>query len=135
MQPVLERTFGGLSREYYLRQFLVGLIVPAVLARVFIERPTHLPLWMLCLFVANSLLYPYARFAFDCIASLLSGRTVLVVPLLVLLFVKAGVLALCWGCAIFIAPVTLACLYFRHGRGDPGRWQRDYGLVSASDHR
>ncbi len=127
MHPVLERTFGCLSREYYVRQFLFGLIIPAVIARVFIEHPTHLPFWMICLLVVNSLLYPYARFAFECVAGFLFGRMVVAVPLLVLLVVKAGIMALCWGYAIFIAPVTLACLYFLHGRGDPARWQTRYG--------
>lgn len=127
MYSMLERTFHGLSREYYVRQFLFGLIIPSVIVRVFIEYPTHLPFWMICLLVVNSLLYPYARFAFDCIAGFLFGRMVVAVPLLVLLVAKAGIMALCWGCAIFIAPVTLACLYVSQGRGDPARWQTPYG--------
>lgn len=118
MYPVLERTFGGLSRKYYTRQFLFGLVIFAFLARALIMHPSHVPFWIVCLLIANTLLYPYARFGWECVVGFLFGRTVLAVPLLVLLVVKACTMALCWGYALFIAPVSLIYLYFRPGRPD-----------------
>jgi len=35
MNTIIQRTFGGLSKQYYVRQFLFGLIFPAVFFFIF----------------------------------------------------------------------------------------------------
>jgi hypothetical protein len=40
MHPIIAKTLGGLSREYYLRQFVFGLIFPAITVFAF-THGTH----------------------------------------------------------------------------------------------
>lgn len=116
MHPVIARTFGGLSPQYYFRQFIFGLIFPALMTFV-LSRSTHaIPLVMIGLLAINTLLYPYSRFVYEGVVGFIMGQNVFWVNAFVLLFVKVMTMALCWLFAIFIAPVGLVYLYFHHGR-------------------
>jgi hypothetical protein len=49
------------------------------------------------------------------------GQNVFWVSTFLLIFMKLMTMALCWSCAIFIAPIGLAYLYYYHSKGLTGR--------------
>ncbi|EOT5828961.1 hypothetical protein ACND7Z_003784 [Escherichia coli] len=110
MHPLIQRTFGGLSRECYFRHFIFGLIFPAMI--VLAGRGNiHFPL--LITLIVNTLLYPYSRFVYETLIGFLLGRNVFFVPAFLMVLVKLMTMAFCWGLAVFIAPVGLAYIYWR----------------------
>ncbi|MDM0016051.1 hypothetical protein [Variovorax saccharolyticus] len=118
MSPILSKTFGGLSRTYYLRQFLFGAIFPALVVFMVTSRGGAMPLSMVLIFVANTLLYPYARFVYERVVGFIMGSNVFFVSALPMLFVKLMTMVCCWGFAVFIAPLGLGYLYFHHTRAE-----------------
>ncbi|SAK42522.1 membrane protein [Caballeronia glebae] len=67
---------------------------------------------VLILFLANTLLYPYARFVYEGVVRYIVGDNIFVFPVLLVLPVKVLMMILCWVFAIFISPVGLIYLYF-----------------------
>ena len=118
MHPVFEKTFGGLSREYYFRQFVFGLIWPAITVLAFTHGTHHdqMPAKLVFSLIVNTVLYPYSRFVYDSIAGFIQGGNIFFLPILVLLGWKAFTMLLCWACAIFVAPIGLAYLYYHHSK-------------------
>ncbi|MDQ0589184.1 hypothetical protein [Variovorax paradoxus] len=124
MHPVLVKTFGGLSRAYYIRQFLFGLIFPAFTLFMMTRGrsgPTDVGLPLALLFALNTLLYPYARFVYESAVGFVMGNNVFFVNAFLMLFVKAITMLLCWAFAIFIAPIGLIYLYFHHSKAEQQR--------------
>ena len=118
MPPLLIKTFGGLSRSYYFRQLFFGAFFPAVVVFMVTSRGGAMPLSMVLVLIVNTLLYPYARFVYESVVGFVVGSNVFFVSALLLLFVKLITMALCWGGAVFIAPLGLGYLYFRHTRSE-----------------
>ncbi|MDQ0652983.1 hypothetical protein [Pseudomonas cedrina] len=117
MHPVLRKTFGGLSAQYYIRNFLFGLIFPVLIYTALTQSKTGgFALGTLFFCVVSSLLYPYARFVYESIMGYIFGNNVFFVNAIMMLTVKLFTMAMCWSMAIFIAPVGLAYLYFHHSR-------------------
>lgn len=119
MNLLLSRTFGGLSKQYYFRQFLFGAIFLALIIFMSVSassRGVSLNYTLLCLAVVNTLLYPYARFVYESVVGFVMGNNVLFVNALLVLVVKLITMVLCWSFAIVIAPIGLAYLYFYHSR-------------------
>mgnify|MGYP000946992993 CR=1 FL=1 len=116
MHPVIAKTFGGLSLSYYARNFIFGLIFPALfmLMQSQTARPTSLG--MMAFLVISTLLYPYARFVYESIVSFVMGENIFLINSIVMLLTKLLTMLLCWACAIFIAPVGLVYLYFYHSK-------------------
>ncbi|GHU11387.1 hypothetical protein AGMMS50225_16790 [Betaproteobacteria bacterium] len=121
MHPVLLKTFGGLSRAYYFRNFVFGLIFPAFF--IFIKSQSGsgelsgdsgLPFTFIGVMVISSFLYPYARFVYESIVGFIMGENVFFVNAGFMLVVKMLTMFLCWGFSIFIAPLGLAWLYYHH---------------------
>lgn len=118
MHPVIAKTFGGLSPHYYFRQFLFGLIFPA-LTYFMLSRNTHhhpVSLMLIGMLLINTLLYPYSRFVYEGVVRFIMGQNVFWVNAFLMLFVKMITMSLCWGFAIFIAPIGLVYLYFHHSK-------------------
>lgn len=118
MHPVLAKTFGGLSREYYLRHFLFGLIFPILIiwASVSGPPPHELTVATIGFCVVNTILYPYSRFVYESIVGFVMGGNVFFVNAFMLLFAKLITMMLCWFLAVFIAPLGLGYLYYRHSK-------------------
>jgi len=118
MHPIFLKTLGGLSRQYYLRQFFFGLLFPVMI--IFIQHySTHpIPLSMILLLMINSLFYPYARFVYESIVNFIMGDNVFIVNAALMLFIKLMTMAICWCAAIFIAPVGLVYLYYHHSKAE-----------------
>ncbi|MGX1127177.1 hypothetical protein [Pseudomonas sp. HLS-6 TE3448] len=116
MHPLLVKTFGGLSTQYYLRNFLFGLIFPAILFAAISNTPKGITFGLVLLCVINSLLYPYARFVYESVIGYIFGNNVFFVNALLMLMLKLMTMLMCWNLALFIAPLGLAYLYFYHSR-------------------
>ena len=118
MHPVIAKTFGGLSAQYYVRQFLFGLIFPAFILFALSHGTTPHPVAFstYAFLVVNTLLYPYARCVYESIVGYIMGGNVFFVNAILMLFVKSMTMMICWCCAIFIAPIGLLYLYVHHSQ-------------------
>lgn len=116
MHPILGKTFGGLAPAYYFRQFVFGLIFPALFVLV-LTKSAHPPpvttgAWVVV--AANTLLYPYSRFVYEGLADFIRGNNILFFPMLLMLIWKIATMWICWALAFFLAPVGLLFLYAYH---------------------
>ncbi|WP_198087021.1 hypothetical protein [Variovorax sp. E3] len=116
MPPLLAKTLGGLSPAYYFRQFVFGLCFAVFILFMASRSPQAMPIGMVFFLVVNTLLYPYARFAYEGVVNFLLGENRFYVNAILLLFVKLLTMLLCWAFAIFIAPVGLIYLYVHHSK-------------------
>lgn len=120
MHPVIQKTLGGLTRKYYFRQLFFGVLFAAFAWLVVARAAQRLPLDALPFFAIHSLLYPYARFAYESAVRFVMGENLLVVNAIVMMLMKCLTIALCWGSAMVLAPIGLACLYLRHSKSEAG---------------
>lgn len=117
MHPILSKTFGGLSKQYYFRQFFFGvLIVAFFIAFPFSQTKHAIPLGLIIISIINTCLYPYSRFVYESITSFIMGNNVFFVNAVTMLITKIITMSLCWCFAIFIAPIGLAYLYYHHSK-------------------
>ena len=71
---------------------------------------------MIFLMLINTVLYPYSRFVYESVVGFIMGNNIFITNAVMLLAAKLFTMALCWGAAIFIAPVGLAYLYYQHSK-------------------
>jgi hypothetical protein len=113
MHPVIERSFGGLSRAYYLRQFFFGLLLFALFMFLASRSPRGIPTSGAVFLALSALLYPYSRFVYERVVGFVVGDNVFLVNAAVMLAMKLLTMGLCFVFAVFIAPVGLLYLYLR----------------------
>jgi hypothetical protein len=115
MQEIIKKTFGGLTPQYYFRQFAFGLIFPIFSIYASSQSPTPhgIQAGAIAFFIINTVLYPYSRFVYESVIEFIMGKNVFFVNALLLLIAKLFTMLLCWAGAIFIAPVGLIYLFFR----------------------
>lgn len=116
MHPVIAKTFGGLSPQYYFRQFVFGLAFPLFIYFMTSKGTHPIQISMVLLMVVNTLLYPYSRFVYESIMNFIMGQNAFWVNAFFMLFVKLITMALCWVFALFIAPIGLVYLYYYHSK-------------------
>ena len=116
MHPVIQKTLGGLSLQYYFRQFFFGLMVAAFIFFMSTQGGRSMPIDMLLITVVSTLLYPYSRFVYESIVGFIMGENVFFVNAIFMLISKFVTMAMCWTFAIFVAPIGLAYLYFHHSK-------------------
>lgn len=118
MHPIIEKTFGGLSRAYYFRQLFFGALFGIFIGWISSQAkgPTGPHVALYAFIIINTLLYPYSRFVYYCIIGFIMGNNVFYVNALFMLLVKYFTMCLCWAFAIFVAPIGLAYLYWHHRR-------------------
>ncbi|MFT5758514.1 MAG: hypothetical protein ACI9LM_003256 [Alteromonadaceae bacterium] len=114
MNQILSKTFGGLSKEYYFRQFFFALLFPVFFYFVATSSSKEMttPYIIVAMFSVNTLLYPYSRFVYEKVVGFVLGENTFFVNALLMLVVKAFTMTICWTMALFIAPVGLVYLYF-----------------------
>ena len=116
MHPIIQKTFGGLSTQYYLRNFIFGLLVSTFVFYLSTQGGSNIKLEPLFFIVLNTFLYPYARYVYQSAVDFVMGENVFYINAILMLFVKATTIILCWVFSIFIAPVGLAYLYYYHSK-------------------
>ena len=115
MHPILQRSFGGLSKPYYFRQLFFASLFVAFFMFMATRSPHPVPIGFVLVMALNAVLYPYSRFVYESITGFILGNNVFFVNAIFLLIVKLFTMALCFAFAIFIAPMGLIYLYFRNG--------------------
>ncbi|WP_120967900.1 hypothetical protein [Comamonas sp. lk] len=116
MHPVLQKTFGGLTPQYYFRQLAFGVILAAIAIMMDRAGQNQLGIGMYVGLAISALLYPYSRFVYESIVGFVLGNNVFWVNTFVMLFTKFATMMICFGFAIFIAPIGLAYLYIHHSK-------------------
>lgn len=123
MRLVIEKTFFGLEKAYYLRQLFFGMLVPGIfiLAACFAKNaPNTLPppLATYIGLIAYTFLYPYSRFVYDSIVGFICGDNVFYTSFGWMLFLKWAAILICYFFAVFIAPIGLLILYIHHSKNE-----------------
>jgi len=116
MRSLFAKTFGGLSGPVYLRHFLFGAVIAALLITVSVSG-NHQPNYGFIAFVLiNTVLYPYARFVYESVVNYIVGNNQFYWNAVTFVIVKYFTITMCWAFAIFIAPVGLIYLFFRNSK-------------------
>lgn len=116
MHPIIQKTLGGLSLQYYFRQFFFGLAIAAFIFFMSTQGERSMPMSMLLFTIVSTLLYPYSRFAYEGVIGFVMGENVFFVNAIFMLITKFFTMAMCWGFAIFVAPIGLVYLYYHHSK-------------------
>jgi hypothetical protein len=116
VHPAIRKSFGGLSRHYFIRQFLFGLIFPALMLMTLAQDKGMgpAPFGIYGLLIINTLLYPYSRFVYESVVGYIIGKNTFFVSAPLMLFAKLMTMTMCWAFAIVVAPIGLLYLYFHH---------------------
>lgn len=117
MNTILVKTFGGLSKKYYIRQFFFAALMAVLFFWIgSTANKTHpensMPWWLLVCVP----LYPYSRFVYESIIEFIVGDNVFFVNAIMMVIVKIVTMIACLMLAPLIAPIGLAYLYFHHSR-------------------
>ena len=112
MASLIAITLGGLTKQYYFRNFFFGVIFAAIIFFIVLagKQVVYMPL---ALAVINTILYPYARFVYESIVEFIIGNNQFWLNAYVVMYVKAIMMAVLWSFAIFIAPIGLLYLFFK----------------------
>ena len=116
-----QKTLGGLSKQYYIRQFLFGCVFAALMISISVHGNSLYPdtgklvLWI-CMAIIYTFLYPYSRFVYETVVGYIMGNNVFYLNVGLMLFCKIITMALCWALSIFIAPIGMLYLYFYHSK-------------------
>lgn len=112
MQSLLwQKTFGGLTKAYYVRQFIFGAGMTAALLWLPLGTDNEITVGFALWLIVNTVLYPYSRFVYETVTDFILGNNVFILPTVVLLPWKLVTMLLCFAFAIFVAPVGLAGIY------------------------
>lgn len=121
MQSIFSKSFGGLTRAYYVRQLLFGSLFMILFC--FLMSRTNSGLWakpeMLVLSAVLTFLYPYSRFVYESVYGYIVGDNVFYGSAGTMLMLKGFTMFVCWWFSFFVAPVGLAYLYWRNSRQAP----------------
>jgi hypothetical protein len=115
MQSFFAKTFGGLSKSYYLRHFFFGVLVAASLIAVVVNSPKSNPSFIIFALI-NTFLYPYSRFVYESVVNFVMGNNVFYGSAIPMLLVKCSTILMCWFFAVFVAPVGLLYLFWRNSK-------------------
>ncbi len=114
MNDFLRKSVGGLSKQYYIRNFLFGMLFFGFFVWVISSSTTPMKFPPILFFGINTLLYPYSRFVYETIIDYIMGNNAFWTNSILFLTAKFITIALCWVFALFIAPIGLIGLYFYH---------------------
>jgi len=104
--------FKGLRAAYYFRHLFFASLIFGLMLFVVLQSD-RVNYGAIALIALNTLLYPYAMFAYESIVGFLLGDNDYYVAITPLYMVyKYFVVTICWTFAIFIAPIGLLIIYF-----------------------
>ncbi len=112
MQEIIKNTFGGLSKEYYIRQLIFSFIICSFVIYITLNSRNPSQIAAIFFLVVNTFLYPYSRFVYESMVNFILGENVLYSNIILTLFVKSTTMLLCWAFAVLIAPLGLIYLFF-----------------------
>lgn len=122
LRPLVQKTFGGLSKQYYFRQLFFGLIVAISFFFVYSQGSTIVSILdrieVILSYVLLTLLYPYSRFVYESIVRFILGDNIFFMNTVFMLILRFLTMTLCWTFSIVIAPIGLAYLYYHHSKSE-----------------
>ncbi len=110
IKSIASKTFGGLTKEYYLRNFIFGFVIFGIYFLVMKNKP--LSFWVF--FIPTLFLYPYSRFVYESVANFIVGKNSFFIEMRFFFIMKLITIFICFIFAIVIAPIGLLYLYFHH---------------------
>lgn len=123
MLNILKQSFGGLRKEYFFRNLVLGvllgiglwMLIDALEARSTSPKPLADILAMKVFIVISALLYPYAKFLYDYAWELILGDRIYAysINIFTIWFMFIARL-MCWFFAWALAPIGLIILYFKN---------------------
>ncbi len=116
MHPIIQKTLGGLSVQYFFRQFFFGIIMAGFVFFMSTQNGRPMPVGVLFYIIINTLLYPYSRFVYESIVGFIMGENIFFVNAIFMIFLKFITMTICWVFALFVAPIGLAYLYYYHSK-------------------
>ncbi len=116
MNDILAKTFGGLTKQYLVRQLFFGVAMAALFIAMMQNQSGGPGVGGVLMFVVNAGLYPYSRFVYESSVDFIVGENFFLLPAIVLLIAKCFTMLMCFAFAPLIAPLGLAYLYFHHSR-------------------
>ena len=117
IKTFLSKSFGGLSKEYFLRQLMFALIMYSlyIYYAIFSSSGSRHGDWVTILFMTvSTLLYPYSRFVYETVVNTIIGDNNFQVGGIIFLFCKIATMLMCWIYALLVAPVCLLFLFGYH---------------------
>ena len=114
MKKTIVNVFKGLTPQYYFRQLFFGALIFGFMIFMLSkgDKPIGDHFGLFVVYAINTLLYPYSRFAYERVVGFIMGDNLFFVNAFLMLFVKFMTMFLCWGFAIFIAPIGFLFIYF-----------------------
>ena len=104
-----------LSKEYYIRNFLFGLIFTIPSLILVSKMPNTIRMVEAISFITlGTLLYPYSRFVYESVIKYVVGENFWAFNGIVFITAKSISMLLCWIWAIFIAPIGIGYLVFKN---------------------
>lgn len=116
MRSLFAKTFGGLSGPVYLRHFLFGAVIAALLITVSLSGNHSANYGFIAFALINTALYPYARFVYESVVGYIVGDNQFYFNAVTFVIAKYFTIVMCWAFAIFIAPVGLLYLFIRNSK-------------------
>lgn len=106
----IRNIFGQFNLSYLIKSYIISAIMTYVCwNHVFVDNPSF-PKFLL---IINLLLFPFATIIYDTIVDLLSGGTVFILPIPILIFYKLFKILFLYMFAILLAPIGIIFLYIR----------------------
>jgi cellulose synthase/poly-beta-1,6-N-acetylglucosamine synthase-like glycosyltransferase len=112
MNEIFAKTFGGLTRQYLVRQYFFGIVLGGFALMAHMSAPggwTFNGVFSSFLFTA---LYPYSRFVYESVVEFIVGDNMFWGNAFLMLSVKLVTMLMCFVAAPLLAPLGLAYLYF-----------------------
>lgn len=116
MHPVIQKSFGGLTSQYYFRNLIYAFVIAAFFCSIASLGDTPLSFRLWFVLTVNTFLYPYSRYVYEKIIIFLTGDGVIVTKTFIGISVMLFTVLLCWSFAVFIAPVGLVYLYILNSK-------------------
>jgi hypothetical protein len=114
---VLRRTFGALRPGYLVRSYVIGLVLLGLMIAFITNAAAKdnggSPIAMYIYFGVCTLLFPFAKLAWDELRNLAFGDNIIVLNAGLMLFLKFVINLLLWGFAVFVASLGLLYLWFQ----------------------
>ena len=82
---LLRKTFFGLTFSYYLRNLIFAAVVAGFQYNYQNTNIKAINVLPMALLIANTVLYPYSRFAYESLIGFFMGNNVFILPLIIML--------------------------------------------------
>lgn len=119
MNPIIRKTFGGLSKDYLFRQFFFAILMGALFMWVGWngkDANLYQRIWLTAFTLVCTLLYPYSRYVYESVVGFIMGDNVFFANAFWMMAMKFFTMMVCFFFSYVIAPFGLIYLYYYHSK-------------------